>query len=74
MTGQIAVSGGIAPARSARGANTRSLVMSLVGRIKRLLRVTERIPVPRQPGGRVERPSFTLYMDKVRPHDSRPFW
>jgi hypothetical protein len=70
MTGQIAVSGGIDVARSARRAGT----MPVVGRIKRLLRVIEWIPAPRRPGSGVERPSFTLCMDNVRPYDTRPFW
>jgi hypothetical protein len=70
MTGQIAVSGGGDVARSARCAST----VPLVGRIMRLLRLTEGLPQPLRPGAGVERPSFTLYMDKVRPYDTRPFW
>jgi hypothetical protein len=70
MAGQAYVTGGVAPARAARGERTGALVKL----IARLRGAGERpLARPLRSTG-VEMPSFTLYMDKVRPHDMRPFW
>ena len=70
MAEEAYIASGVAPAGVTRGGKTGTLVE----RIKRLLRGRERLTGPRLRSTGVESPSFTLYMDKVRPLDMRFYY